>query len=90
MATKRKTPPKNVKELLAASCIPALQAVFDTCEIDAHYGRFAKETILHMIGVPQEPVGFHTPGSAQSCHQGDCPMALPLRVTDRRLGERIL
>jgi ankyrin repeat protein len=53
MAKKRKTLPKNFGDLITAKDIPALKAVFDTCEIWAYEG-FNKETALHFYNVPDE------------------------------------
>jgi hypothetical protein len=44
-AAKRKTLPKNFAELVEAGDLPKLEAVFDTCEVDARGGH-AKETAL--------------------------------------------
>ena len=56
VAKKRKTLPKNVEALIEAKDIPGLKAMFDTCALDAIVGRWNKETVLHMIGVPDELV----------------------------------
>lgn len=55
MAKKRKTLPKNFKELMEAKDIEALKAVYDTCEISA-YGGYDKESALSFYGVPEELV----------------------------------
>ena len=56
MAKKRKTLPKNFKELVEANDITALKAIYDTCEIDAYNNGFDKSTALHTFGVPEELV----------------------------------
>ncbi len=52
---KRKTLPKNFKELIEAGDIAALKAVYDDCELDA-YGGYDKETALHFYDVQGELV----------------------------------
>lgn len=52
---KRKTLPKNFKDMIASSDIAALKAVYDSCELDA-YGGYDKETALHFYDVPDELV----------------------------------
>ena len=52
---KRKTLPKNFKELIEAGDIAALKAVFDDCALDA-YGGYDKGTALHLYDVPDELV----------------------------------
>ena len=52
---KKKTLPKDFKELIEAGDIAALKAVFDDRELDAR-GGFDKETALHFWGVPDELV----------------------------------
>ena len=52
---KKKTLPKNFKELIEIGDIAALKAVFDECEFDA-YGGYGKGTALHFYGVPNELV----------------------------------
>ena len=42
---KKKTLPKNFVELLKAGELATLQAVFDTCDVDAR-GGYAKQTAL--------------------------------------------
>jgi len=56
MAKKRKTLPKNFKELIEANDITALKAMYDTCEINAYDTGFNKSTALHTFGVPEELV----------------------------------
>ncbi len=51
MPSKRKTLPKNFAELLEAGDLAALQAVFETCEVDAR-GDYAKQTALAFDGCP--------------------------------------
>ncbi|WP_158989560.1 ankyrin repeat domain-containing protein [Mucilaginibacter sp. L196] len=53
MAKKRKTLPKNFKELIEASNIGDLIAVFETCELNAT-GGYPKETALSFYDVPEE------------------------------------
>lgn len=55
MAKKRKTLPKNFKELIEKNDIEILQKVFDTCEIDAR-GGYGKSTALSFYNVPNELV----------------------------------
>lgn len=45
MAKKRKTLPKDFETRLANDALPALKAIFDSCELDAR-GGFAKQTAL--------------------------------------------
>jgi hypothetical protein len=52
---KRKTLPKNFRELIEAKDITALKAVFDTREIAAYEG-YNKENALHFYDVPEELV----------------------------------
>ena len=56
VAKKRKTLLKDVEALIKDRDIPALKAMFDTCALDAIVGRWNKQTVLHMIGVPEELV----------------------------------
>jgi len=53
MARKRKTLPKNFKELIESKDLAALKDVFDACEISAYSG-FNKDTALHFYHVPGE------------------------------------
>jgi hypothetical protein len=53
VAKKRKTLPKNFGELLEAGDIPALKAVFDSCELDA-CGGYSKEPALSFYRIPEE------------------------------------
>ncbi|MDR3159815.1 MAG: ankyrin repeat domain-containing protein, partial [Zoogloeaceae bacterium] len=53
MAKKRKTLPKNFGELVEAGDIPALKAVFDSCELDANDG-YGKKPALSFYGIPAE------------------------------------
>lgn len=55
MALKRNTLPKNFKDLIAAGDMEALKAVFDTCDINAYYGR-NKEPALSFSRIPEELV----------------------------------
>lgn len=56
MAKKRVTLPKEFKDLMDEGNIEALKAVYDSCELTAHDGRFSLCTPLHMGGVPDELV----------------------------------
>jgi hypothetical protein len=56
MAKKKKTLPKNYKELIEAKDLPALKAIFDTSEINAYNNGVDKKTVLHTFGVPGELV----------------------------------
>ena len=56
MPKKRKTLPKNIKELIETKDISALKVIYDTCEINAYNDGFNRDTILHRIGVPDELV----------------------------------
>ncbi|MDR0480427.1 MAG: hypothetical protein LBG66_00920, partial [Gallionellaceae bacterium] len=53
---KKKTLPKDFKELIEAGDIAALKAVFDDREFDARGGFYKEETALHFWGVPDELV----------------------------------
>lgn len=53
MARKRKTLPKDFAELLKASDLDALKAVFDSCEMDAR-GGYSKCTALAFPKCPDE------------------------------------
>lgn len=53
MAKKKKTLPKNFKELIEKKDIEALKAVFDTCELEAR-GGYGKTTTLSFWGIPDE------------------------------------
>ncbi|MDR3364866.1 MAG: ankyrin repeat domain-containing protein [Clostridiales Family XIII bacterium] len=53
MAKKKKALPKNFAELIRAKDIPALKAVFDSCELDAR-GGLGKVTALSFFQVPDE------------------------------------
>jgi len=53
MAKKKKTLPKNFKELIEKKDIEALKAVFDTCELEAR-GGYGKTTALSFWGIPDE------------------------------------
>ena len=55
-AKKRKTLPKDFKELVESGDIGALKAVYDTCEIDAYDSASSKQTALHFYKVPDELV----------------------------------
>ena len=55
MVKKKKTLPKNFKELIEKGNFEALKAVFDDCELDAR-GGFDKETALHFYNVPDDLV----------------------------------
>ena len=55
MAKKKKTLPKDFKDLIKNKDIPALKAVFETCELDA-CGGFGKGTALHFYDIPEELV----------------------------------
>lgn len=55
MAKKRKTLPKNFRELIEAKDIPALKEVFTTCEINAYHG-YNKEPALSFFNIPDELV----------------------------------
>lgn len=50
---KRKTLPKNFKELLENGALEPLQAVFETCELDATFGS-SKETALMLFKCPDD------------------------------------
>ncbi|MDR2925107.1 MAG: ankyrin repeat domain-containing protein [Azoarcus sp.] len=52
---KRKTLPKNFKELIEVGDMAALKAVYDDCELAAT-GGYDKETALHCYNVPDELV----------------------------------
>lgn len=52
---KRKTLPKNFKDLIESGNIEAMKAVYDDCAIDA-YGGYDRETPLHFYRVPDELV----------------------------------
>jgi len=56
MPKKRKTLPKNFKELIEAKDIERLKAVYDNCEIDAYNYGFDRSTALHSFGIPDELV----------------------------------
>ncbi len=56
MPKKRKTLPKNFRELIEATDIAALKAVFDTCELDAYDSAYSKNTALHFYKVPDDLV----------------------------------
>jgi len=57
MATKkRKTLPKNLKELIESGDINELKAVYDICEIDAYDSAYSKQIALHFYKVPDELV----------------------------------
>ena len=56
MAKKRVTLPKEFKDLMDEGNIEALKAVYDSCELTAHDGRFSLCTPLHMGGVQDELV----------------------------------
>jgi hypothetical protein len=51
--TKRKTLPKNFRELIKLGDISALKAVFETCESTAYEG-YNQENALHFYDVPEE------------------------------------
>jgi len=53
MSKKKKTLPKNFRELVEAGDIPALKKVFDVCELDA-YGEYGKKTALAFYKIPDE------------------------------------
>lgn len=52
---KRKTLPKNFRELIEAGDIDALKAVFISCDIAAYQG-YSKESALHLYDIPEELV----------------------------------
>ena len=56
MAKKRKTLPKNFRELIEAGDVDALKAVYKTCGIDAYDYPYLKKTALHYHKVPDELV----------------------------------
>ncbi len=55
MAKKRKTLPKNFKELIEENNIEKLKKVFDSCELDAR-GGYGKATALSFFNIPDEIV----------------------------------
>lgn len=55
MAKKRKTLPKNFKELIKENNIEELKNIFDSCELDAR-GGYGKTTALSFYKVPDELV----------------------------------
>lgn len=57
MAKKKKTLPRNFRELIEAGDIDALKAVYEECELDAR-GGYNKETALSFYKVPDELVGW--------------------------------
>lgn len=57
MKKKKKNLPKDFDELILEGNIPALKAVFETCELDAYSGRAMNmQTALHWCGIPDELV----------------------------------
>jgi ankyrin repeat protein len=56
MAKKRKTLPKDFRELLDSGDIDALKAVFDKCELSAYDSSYSLRTALHNYSVPDELV----------------------------------
>ena len=57
MARKKKTLPKDFKDLIEQKDLEALKKVFDTCEPDAR-GGYGKSTALSFYGVPAELVSW--------------------------------
>jgi ankyrin repeat protein len=54
---KKKTLPKNFREMIEAGDVAALKAVYNDCELNA-YGTFDKGTALHFYDVPDELVRY--------------------------------
>ena len=83
MAKKRKTLPKNFKELIEDGNIDSLKAVFDKCELTAHDGNYSKNTALHFRGVPDEFVRWFVENGADINAQnyyGETPLCHQSRV----------
>lgn len=53
MAKKKKTLPKDIRELLEAGDIEVLKAIYDSCELDAR-GGLGKRTALSLYKIPDE------------------------------------
>ncbi|MHC6202478.1 ankyrin repeat domain-containing protein [Breznakiellaceae bacterium SP9] len=77
MAKKKKTLPKNYKELIEAKDLSALKAMYATCEINAYNNGVDKKTVLHTFGVPDELVRWLAGQSADinaRDHYGRTPL----------------
>ena len=89
MAKKRKTLPKDFKELIEKKDINALKAIFDNCELDARESGYAGGTALTLYGVPDELVRWLVEQGANINAADDTYFRTPLHIHCMRFSGNI-